>query len=58
MMRSVHMKQTVRVSNLEKSQIAHCPLLDKEAWLKATASGRLLPEIVSLQAMDVTQKVL
>ena len=54
MMRSVHMKQAVRVNNLETSQIAHCPLLDKEAGLKAAASGRLLPEIAPLQAIDVT----
>jgi hypothetical protein len=57
MMRSVHVKQAVRVNNLETSQIAHCPLFDKEARLKATASGRLVPEILPLQAMDVTQKV-
>lgn len=43
--------------SLETSQIAHCPLLDKEAGLKATASGRLLPEIVPLQTIDVIQKV-
>ena len=51
------MKQAARVNILETSYIAHCPLFDKEAGPKATASGRLLSEIVPLQVTDVTQKV-
>jgi hypothetical protein len=46
MMRSVHMRQAVRVNNLETSQSLIVPLLDKEPGLKAAASGQLLPKIV------------